>query len=369
VLSPGREGGLERVVTMLATGQARRDGGVHVAAVLSPGDEANHPFVERLRAARIPVTPIVVGARGYWREYSALRALARALGPDIVHTHGYRADAIGGMVARFSGIPTVSTVHGFTGGGRRNRMNERVQCMALRYADAVVAVSRPLIDRLAGVGIPRKRIHCVANGFAPSTPPLTRDAARDRLGIPRDALVAGWVGRLSSEKGPDVMLDAIAATDSAWRLSMLGDGREQHALHAQAAALGISARVTWHGSVADAASLFAAFDAFILSSRTEGTPIALLEAMAVGVPIVATRVGGVPDVVSEAEAMLVSSDHPDAIAAALQAIHRDPSNALRRADAARKRLQSHFGFESWLAAVERVYATAARAKGGTARVA
>jgi glycosyltransferase involved in cell wall biosynthesis len=360
---------LERVVTMLATGQARRNGGVHVAAVLAPEDEANHPFVERLRAARIPVTPIVVGARDYWREYRALRALARSLNPDIVHTHGYRADAIGGMVARLSGIPTVSTVHGFTGGGRRNRFNEKLQCMALRYADAVVAVSRPLIDRLAGVGIPRDRIHCVANGFAASTTPLARDAARDRLGIPRDALVAGWVGRLSSEKGPDVVLDAIAAADPTWRLSVLGDGREQHALHAQAAALGVAARVTWHGSVADAASHFAAFDAFVLSSRTEGTPIALLEAMAVGVPIVATRVGGVPDVVSDAEAMLVPSERPDAIATALRTIREDSVGARRRADAARHRLQSNFGFDAWLAAVDSVYAAASRTRGRTARVA
>ncbi|MFL5488950.1 MAG: glycosyltransferase family 4 protein, partial [Gemmatimonadaceae bacterium] len=143
VLAPGNAGGLERVVAMLADGQ--RNPGAHVAAVLSPGDSGNHPFLRHLLSLGVSVTPLIVGARNYVGEYRRLNSLIQHLRPDVVHTHGYRSDVIAGAVARANGVPLVSTVHGFTG---RDRLNELVQCLALRRADAVIAVSRPLAQLL-----------------------------------------------------------------------------------------------------------------------------------------------------------------------------------------------------------------------------
>jgi glycosyltransferase involved in cell wall biosynthesis len=353
ILAPAREGGLERVVLMLS----ERQGGhrVHVAAVLSPDDVDDHPFIDRLEAAEIPVTPVVAGARSYLHEYRSLRALVARLKPAIIHTHGYRADVIGGAVARAHGVPTVSTVHGFTGGGRRNRFNERIQCFALRFADAVVAVSRPLVDSLRRAGVPRERIHFVPNGFAPSANTMTRAAARRMLGIADDAIVAGWVGRLSREKGADVMLAALAQSDTPWRLSMIGEGRDRDRLREQSAELRIGERVVWHGPVANAGAVLPAFDAFVLSSRTEGTPIALFEAMYAGIPIVATQVGGVPDVVTSEHALLVPPEQPGAIAEALTELRRDPSAGTHRSRLARDRLLQAFSAEAWCDAVEEVY--------------
>jgi glycosyltransferase involved in cell wall biosynthesis len=353
VLAPGQEGGLERVVAMLAEGQRRR--GVHVAAVLTPGEARDHPFIIRLNALEIPVTPLVVGARSYVSEYRCLSALVNHLRPDVVHTHGYRADVIAGAVARAHRVPTVSTVHGFTGSGRRTRIYEAVQCIALRRADAVIAVSRPLIHRLVRGGVPRERIHCVPNGFAPPEYILERSAARQKLGIGADACVAAWVGRLSREKGADVMLDAISKCDPSWQFSIIGDGPERDRLRQQAARLGIGDRVTWHGFVSNAGSLLAAFDAFVLSSRTEGTPIALFEAMHSGVPVVATRVGGVPDVVASTHALLVPPEHPRMIAQALEEISRGRAAAAQRSLLARARLLHSFNLATWLAAVDAIY--------------
>ena len=101
--------------------------------------------------------------------------------------------------------------------------------------------------------------------------------------------------------------------------------------------------------------MFAAFDVFVLSSRTEGTPIALFEAMAAGVPIVATRVGGVPDVVSPLEAALVPAEDPVALAAEIRAIYRDPATGQRRARAARARLERDFSVAPWLDRYEAIY--------------
>jgi glycosyltransferase involved in cell wall biosynthesis len=356
VLAPMREGGIERVVTMMSVRQKANS--VHVAAVVEPDGAEGHPFILRLEALGIPVIPIVVGARSYVREYRQLSALVARLRPDVVHTHGYRADVIGGAVARRRGVAAVSTVHGFTGGDRRNRVYERVQLSALRRADAVIAVSEPLVHRLAEAGVPRERIHCVPNGFAPAEVTVTREAARRRLGISPDATVIGWVGRLSREKGADVMLDALAQCDSSWRLAMIGEGPALDQLTQQAAKLGIVDRVVWHGSIADAGTLLAAFDAFVLSSRTEGTPIALLEAMDCRVPIVATGVGGVPDVVTSAHAILVAPEKPQAIADALAELKREPSAAVARSNLARQRLLQSFGTAAWLEAVRVAYQAA-----------
>jgi glycosyltransferase involved in cell wall biosynthesis len=355
ILAPAREGGVERVVSMLSERQGRDR--AHIAAVLSPDDADEHPFIATLEAAEIPVTRVVVGARSYLREYRALGAIVARLQPRVVHTHGYRADVIGGAVARAHRLPTVSTVHGFTGGGKRNRLNERIQCFALRLADAVMAVSRPLVDRLMRAGVPRERIRFIPNGFAPPANAMTRAAARRMLGIADKAIVAGWVGRLSREKGSDVMLDALAQCDTFWRLSVIGEGRERDRLREQAAELGIGDRVVWHGAVANAGSIFAAFDAFVLSSRTEGTPIVLFEAMYASVPIVASRVGGVPDVVTPEHALLVPAEQPATIAEALAELRREPSAATHRSDLARERVLQAFSAEAWVDAVEEVYRT------------
>lgn len=355
VLTPASEGGLEQVVTMLAAGNLA---GVHVAAVVTPMEAENHPFVSRLESLGIAVTRVVVRGRSYMSEYRSLSKLVERLQPEVIHTHGYRADILAGAVAHTHGIPTVSTVHGFTGGGARNRFYERIQCLALRRADAVVAVSRPLVERLINSGVPNARIHCIQNGFAAPGRLLSTQVARERLGLPQKGLIAGWVGRLSREKGADVMLRALAESPLSWKLSIIGSGRERERLADLAARLGVEHRVFWHGAKANAATLLRAYDAFVISSRTEGTPISLLEAMYAAVPVVATRVGGIPDVVSDAHALLVSSESPRAIAEALIEIERNHPAARQRAVLARERVVQTFAPSSWLAAVDAVYRNA-----------
>ena len=233
-----------------------------------------------------------------------------------------------------------------------------MQAFALRRADAVIAVSAPLVRRLTEARVARDKIHLIPNGFAPSNAVLTRNAARQQLGLTADASIVGWVGRLSREKGGDVMLEALAASDPSWKLSMIGDGPERDKLIEQAARLDLKERVRWHGAVPDAGSLLAAFDAFVLSSRTEGTPITLLEAMDVCVPIVATHVGGVPDVVTSEHALLVPPEQPRAIATALAEVKRDRSGAVHRSKLARERLTHVFSASAWLDAVDAVYRAA-----------
>jgi glycosyltransferase involved in cell wall biosynthesis len=365
VLAPAREGGLERVVQMVAAGQ--RFDGVHVACVLSPAEAPNHPFVRRLTELGVPTTRVIVGGRSYRREFRSLRALITQLNPRVVHTHGYRADLTGGAAARSLAIPTVSTVHGFVGGTLRNRINEAIQCVALRRADGVIAVSSPLVEQLVARRIPKDKIRLVRNGFTVTEPTETRADARRTLGLGSDTKVVGWIGRLSREKGADVMLNAFSLCDRSLRLSMIGDGPQRKHLLKQAARLGIAERVTWHGAIAKAGTLMPAFDAFVLSSRTEGTPIVLFEAMHAGVPIVATTVGGVSDVVSSDQALLIPPEDPNRLASALGELAINPDIALVRSRSARERLRESFDVTAWLTEMESVYRESAKKKPEKAR--
>ena len=346
VLAPAEAGGLERVVESLAAGLQAHGEEHHVAAVLDRRVE--HPMVASLRAASVTVHPLLIPPRAYRAERTAIESLCRQVHPDTVHTHGYRADVVDAPVARRLGIRTISTVHGFTGGGWRNRTYELLQRIALRQFDLVVAVARPLAVHLARIGVPAARIRMVPNAWCPDQVPLSAHRARATLGVPRNRFHLGWVGRLSWEKGADILLEAVAQLkDLPISVSVLGDGAERPALEGQARRLGIGSLVTWRGTLPAASRFFPGFDAFAITSRTEGTPIVLFEAMSSGVPVVAVAVGGIPDVVSDNEAALVPPRNPAALANALRGLYQAPHIAARRAAGARARLSEHDEL-SWL---------------------
>lgn len=219
------------------------------------------------------------------------------------HARPLRADVQAGRVARRAGIVRVSTVHGFTGGGAKIKVYEWLQVLALRRFEAVVVVSAPLQVQLEGRAVPGERL-------------LLRNS---------------WCGSAQD-------LDRVSAH-----------------------------RVRWCGVRAEAGSLFRAFDVFVLSSRTEGTPIVLLEAMQAEVQIVATSLGGVPDVVGPDDARLVAPGDPDALAKALRDVHADAPSANQRADAARRRFEVEFTLDPWLDAYERIDRWVAAAGGARSR--
>jgi glycosyltransferase involved in cell wall biosynthesis len=322
---------------------------------------------------------IELSGRAYRRERAELRSLVERLRPDVVHTHGFRTDVIDAPVARAMAVPTVTTVHGFTGGGWKARLYETLQVRAHRSFDAVVAVSRPLLDHLLRRGVPRDRLHLHPNAWKPGGPWLSRREARERLSLDegngpaevpggprlREGVTAatsadapvhlGWVGRMSREKAPDVFIEALGGLrERSWTASMVGDGPLRGDLELRCAELGVSDRVTWHGNVTGAGALMRAFDVFVLSSRTEGTPIVLLEAMAAGVPIVATDVGGVSDLVGEA-AVLADGDSPRSLAAAVGRVLDNPGLRGRLGTLGTERLDARGDEEAWLAGYERIY--------------
>jgi glycosyltransferase involved in cell wall biosynthesis len=357
LLAPGEAGGLERVVHGLAIGQRARGHEVAVASVVHEPLRA-HPFVLPLQRAGVTVHEVLVPHRAYWKERSTVASLCRALRPHVVHSHGYRTDVVDGGGIRKLGVATVATHHGTTRGSWRNRLYESLHWRALRQFDAVIAVSRVIASQLVASGSRPDRVHLVPNAWSEIAPPLARSAARAALNLPRDGIVVGWIGRMSWEKGIDVFIDAMAAlSDSTIVACAIGEGRERSAEQARATRL-VGSRIIWPGMIPEAGRFCLAFDLFVLSSRTEGVPIALLEAIATGTPIVATRVGGIPDIVSEREAWLVAPQQPLVLAQAIREAVANPSIARERASRANARLASELGRDAWLDRHDDVYAAA-----------
>jgi len=368
LLAPAPVGGLETVVSMLSQAQSRAGHRVIVATTLSGRDDGRG-FLASLANTAVEVVPLAVPRRAYYREYALIRKLCLARGVSVVHTHGYRSDIVGGLAGRRAGTPIVTTVHGFTGGTIKNRGFEALQRFAFRRFDAVIAVSKTQAEFLRASGVPPRRLHRIANALAAHPAPLDRASARRLLNLPADGLIAGWIGRVSREKGVDVFIDALSSIgDRIIRAAILGDGPERAPQEARAEALA-PARFQWLGSIPDAARYFAAFDVFVMSSRAEGLPMVLLEAMAARIPIVTTSVGGIPDLLSPAEGVLVPPDDPAALAAAIRATIDDPGAAFARAQAAQLRQRSEFDVEPWSARYVSVYEDliAARAQSGRRR--
>jgi len=357
---PGRFGGLETVVRQLSTGLHRRGHAVRVLCRLDMGvDPDEHPLVRALGRSGVDVQAFSLPHRAYLAGRREVTSRLRAFEADVVHTHGYHADVIGALAARAASVPRVATAHGFTGGGWKNRLFEALQRRSYGSAAAVIAVSEPLAERLSRDSRISDLVTCLPNAWARSTNRPDREAARRELGLSPDAVVVGWVGRMTREKAPDVAVAALSDPAAAHlTLCLVGEGPMRAGLAGNAVD-GSGARLVWAGAVPDAGRLFTAFDALLLSSRTEGTPMVLLEAMDAGVPIVATSVGGVPNVLGPSEAALVPPEDPAALRAALLETLADDEAARQRAVRAAARLDEEFGADSWLAAHEAIYRRAA----------
>ncbi len=356
VVAPGDFGGLEQVVLQLAAGRSARGMPTEVFILVTEGSRTP-TLVEMLGAAGVHANVRQFAHRAYREERTAVQAAVEAFGADVVHTHGYHPDVLVGTLARAMRRGLVSTAHGVTGGNLKNRIFEWLQRRSWRSFDVVVAVSAPLQARLVRSGVPAAVVALCPNAWSGAAA-LDLASARERLQVPPSGKYVGWVGRLSREKGADVMVRAMAHASPEIGLVMIGDGPERDALKQLANELSVASRITWAGQVQGAGQCMAAFDAFALSSRTEGTPMVLFEAMAARVPIVATAVGGVPDVVTGAEAILVKSESPKELAGALDQIFSAAPAAAARAIAAQKRLDERYALGPWLDRYEEFYTSA-----------
>lgn len=329
----GWRGGQAQVLG-LSRGLAER--GHEVLLLAPPG-----PLLERARAAG--VRAVRWSARGEW-DVGALFAAARLLAgfrAEVAHCHSAHAHALGVPAARRARVPAVFVsrrVDFAVGGNPLSWLKYRMP------VDRYLCISRGVLEVLRRAGVPESRLALVPSGIEFPEPDLARAAdLRGLIGAPAGAPVVGTVAALAPHKDHATLLEAAAIVRRerddvhfAW----VGEGECRPTLERRRAALGLGSRVHLLGFRTDAHALLAQFTLFALSSHLEGMCTSLLDAQALGVPVVATRVGGVPDVVEDGvSGRLVPERDPQALAGALLEALRAPRERERWVDGARRSVE------------------------------
>ena len=332
------------------------------------------PLLDRARdhGVEVVVVPELVAPISPRQDARALLRLTRLVrerGVDVVHTHSAKAGVLGRVAAHRAGVGVVvHTLHGFPFHDFQNPAVHAayvgIERRLSRITDAYLAVGTGVAVEALRRGLARpEQVHTVGPVVDASDVARTaasRAAARARLGLPDDVLVVGTVGRLDFQKAPEIMLAALRRMEVPAVLVWAGDGALATRTAAQVRAMGLEDRVRLLGNRADVAELLPAFDVFAMASRYEGLPCAIVEAQQCGVPVVATAVNAVPDVVVPGETgLLVPPGRPDLLAGALDYALRHPDAADRWAVTAREHLGSRYDIQTGADILDHVYSSAA----------
>jgi glycosyltransferase involved in cell wall biosynthesis len=368
-------GGPALHVAYLASGlQSRGYDTVLAAGTLARGEDSMAFVAEELGVEVVRIDEL-------GREISPLRDLVATIKlarlirrerPQILHTHTAKAGTVGRVAALFAGSrrPPI-VVHTFHGhvlrgyfGPLRSLFFRLLERRLASMSTALIAVSPQVRDDLVALGVaPRERFVVIRLGIelnervAPDQD--GRSESRRYLGIPSDRFAVGWIGRMTAVKRTDDVLVAFkrlrdSGVDAT--LCMVGDGPERSRLEDRAHELGVVRDTLFLGYQEDVAPFYAAFDALVLPSGNEGTPVSAIEALAAGRPVVATRVGGVPDVVRDGEdGFLVEAGATDDLAERLGQLARDPNLRERMGAAGRERVLPRYAVDRLVDDVDRLY--------------
>jgi glycosyltransferase involved in cell wall biosynthesis len=313
------------------------------------------------------------------RSVRHLTTLIRRERPHILHTHTAKAGAIARAAALLAGDArppiVVHTFHGhvlkgYFGSGRTAFFRQVERSLA-RSSDVLVAVSPEVRDELVAHGVaPRDKFVVIRLGIplADRLGDPTADLDYRRLyGIPPEAFVIGWVGRMTGVKDTGAVLEIVRATrkrgvDAV--LCMVGDGPDRERLEQLAHDLGIARASYFVGYQSDVAGYYRLFDAFVLPSVNEGTPVSVIESLASGTPVVANRVGGVPDVVRDGvDGFLVESGDTEGAAERLAQLAADPELRARLGGSGRAHVFERYSVSRLVDDVDRLYRSLLTAKG------
>ena len=254
------------------------------------GDAGSSELAEQAAKRGLRTKSFECGGRIDLRTVGAIRRFCRENGVEVIHSHGYKSNIYSYLANRSLKKRLVTTCHNWINASSRMSIYTKLDKFFLKRFDIVAAVSEDVKNQLLKAGIDPKKLRVIGNGINLekfSKAGSARQKTRESLGIPGDAVVVGTVGRLSPEKGYGFFLEAakevIAKKKNCFFL-FVGDGEIRGSLEEKATALGIAGRVVFAGKRSDIPEVLSAMDVFVLSSLTEGQPMALLEAMAAGVP-------------------------------------------------------------------------------------
>jgi glycosyltransferase involved in cell wall biosynthesis len=291
-----------------------------------------------------------------WRP---LLRLLRCERIDVLHAHLFGSNVWASVLGRIARVPVVIAhehMWAYNGGGLRPLIDRE---LIARLADTFVAVSQQGRRSMIEVErIPAERVVVVTNGI-PEMAAGDGARIRDELGIPPQAPLVGSVGHLRAEKAYEVLIEAageLLPERPQLRVLIAGEGPERDSLERLSATLELGAAVTLAGARDDIPDLLAALDVAVCCSDFEGGPLSVMEYMAAGLPVVATRVGGLPELVRDGETgVLVPARDPRALALALAELLDDPVRRRELGAAGRELVRSDYGIDAWVASLESLY--------------
>lgn len=337
-ITPSRIGGAEVYVSELC--RQLPDLGADFELFIPSG----RPFVEY--AANLGIKSINWKTYGKFDPVTVIRLvrLIRKHNIDVIHTHLSTASLLGAWAAKLAGKPSVAHVHGLN------------TATCFKHSTAVIAVSEAVKRHLLAQGLDPERVHVVHNGVDLGRfRPVSTAEFKQNLGYEAQIPVFGVFGRLSDEKGQRSAIEAIfllAKTCSSARLMLVGDGKNREDLVTSAQALGIAGNVDFKGFNPDVRGLMSACDAIIVPSLKEGFGLAAVEAMALAKPVIATDIGGLPEIVIPNETgFLVPVNSPQQIVEAVEKLILDKSLAERMGRAGRERVEECFDLSKQIRAV------------------
>ncbi len=344
IISSGGMYGAESVILDLCRG-LDKGGNCGEIAVFANSSAPNLDL--RDAALREGIKCHVIPCRGQVdrKAVQMIRDLVTSDGFDVVHAHGYKPDIYSYAALCQAGIPMVSTCHTWYDNDPLVYLYGVLDRFVLRSYDRVVAVSEEVRRRLLKAGVQTDKSVLIPNGiemqsFSNAMPSL-RPGAGDFKGI-----LIGLVGRLAKEKGIDIYLRAVTQVLRAFpetAFVVVGEGPDRDNLQKLTDELGIGRSVSLLGRRSDMPSVYASLDLLVSSSRQEGLPIAILEGMASGLPIIATAVGEVPAVIEDGvSGILIPKEDPDALAEAIISLLRDDEKRRRLASGARRRARDKY---------------------------
>lgn len=325
----------------------------------------NDPGFEAIRsnAARYgaPLYPILDRGPWDWRVIAELLAICRREKVAVWHGHDYKTNALGLLLKRFWPMRLVTTVHGWVQHTTRTPLYYKLDQLCLPRYERVICVSDDLFESCLASGVPAKNLVLVENAIDAGDYRRMRTIpeAKTALGFPPSRFLIGAVGRLSAEKGFDLLIRSVhdlVRKNEDVHLAIVGEGGERAALEALVAELGLQDRVALPGWQTDVRGYFEAMDAFALSSHREGLPNVLLEAMALEVPVVATRVNGVPRLVQDGRnGLLVEPGNSEALTTALLAMIRNAGLRNLFRAAGRRTVEGRFSFPTRMQKLKQLY--------------
>ena len=325
-----------------------------------PGDPGFEQLRRKASACDAPLISIDDRGPLDWRVIRQFLQICRREGVRIWHGHDYKSNALGLLLRRAWPMRLVSTVHGWVTDTRRTPLYYAIDRRCLARYDTVLCVSRDLQERCLASGVAARRCTLLENGIDTDAFSRTTDIGQAKLQLRfSDRPLVGAVGRLSPEKGFDVLIraaDQLMRSGVDFQLVIAGEGPHRPRLESLIGKLGRQDRIRLLGYSSDPILLYQAMDVFALSSLREALPNALLEAMALEVPVVATAVGGVPDVIrTDANGLLVAAGDTDALAGVLRRLLADESLRSRYARAGRATVERDYSFAERMRKLAAIY--------------